>query len=187
MGNKLTGPKNNEFWRKCLSLSHCLQLRRAWGVYLTCFNYWLTGSNSGCWTSFVTRSISFPLVVFLLMKPHLSFPSPIHACIHRQLIGSQTITHLIRENVFHLQKNIVYFTFMFCLFVAIVYNNSGGKDFFLVCEAANGALAIGNNSTEIAKSCLLTVWSVVDWKKKVLLLFILIESSTQNNKEDTNN
>ena len=49
------------------------------------------------------------------------------------------------------------------------------------------ALGIGDNSTEIAKSCLLTVWSVVDWKKKVLLLFILIESSTQNNREDTNN
>ena len=49
------------------------------------------------------------------------------------------------------------------------------------------ARAIGDNSTEIAKSCLLTVWTVVDWKKKVLLLFILIESSTQNNKVDTNN
>ena len=49
------------------------------------------------------------------------------------------------------------------------------------------ARAIGGNSTEIVKSCLLTVWTVVDWKKKVLLLFILIESSTQNNKVDTNN
>jgi len=47
------------------------------------------------------------------------------------------------------------------------------------------ARAIGDNSTEMAKSCLLTVWPVVDWKKKVLLLFILIESSTQNNKVDT--
>ena len=61
------------------------------------------------------------------------------------------------------------------------------KDFFLVFEAANGARAIGDNSTEIAKSSLITVWTVVDWKKKVLLLFILIESSTQNNREDTNN
>ena len=49
------------------------------------------------------------------------------------------------------------------------------------------ARAIGDNSTEIAKSSLITVWTVVDWKKKVLLLFILIESSTQNNREDTNN
>ena len=38
-GNKFTGPKNKEFWRKCLSLSHCLPLRKAWGVYLSCFNY----------------------------------------------------------------------------------------------------------------------------------------------------
>ena len=49
------------------------------------------------------------------------------------------------------------------------------------------ARAIGDNSTEIANSCVLTVWTVVDWKKKVLLLFILIESSTQSNKVDTNN
>ena len=49
------------------------------------------------------------------------------------------------------------------------------------------ARAIGDNSTEIAKSSLITVWTVVDWKKKVLLLFILVESSTQNNREDTNN
>ena len=49
------------------------------------------------------------------------------------------------------------------------------------------ARPIGDNSTEIAKSSLITVWTVVDWKKKVLLLFILIESSTQNNREDTNN
>ena len=49
------------------------------------------------------------------------------------------------------------------------------------------ARATGDNSTEIAKSCLLTVRSVVDWKKKVLLFFTLIESSTQNNREDTNN
>ena len=99
-GNKFTGPKNKEFWRKYLSLSHCLPLRRAWGVYLTCFNYWLTGPNCGCWTTFTTRSISFPLMVFQLMKPHLSSPSPIHACIRRQGICSQTINHLIRENVF---------------------------------------------------------------------------------------
>ena len=96
----LLGQKIRNFWRKYLSLSHCLPLRRAWGVYLICFNYWLTGSNSGCWTTFVTRSISFPLVVFQLMKPHLSSPSPIHACIRRQGICSQTINHLIRENVF---------------------------------------------------------------------------------------
>ena len=49
------------------------------------------------------------------------------------------------------------------------------------------ARAIGDNSTEIAKSSLITAWTVVDWKKKVLLLFILVESSTQNNREDTNN
>ena len=49
------------------------------------------------------------------------------------------------------------------------------------------ARAIGDNSTEIAQSSLITVWTVVDWKKKVLLLFILVESSTQNNREDTNN
>ena len=61
------------------------------------------------------------------------------------------------------------------------------KIFFLFVKQLMDALAIGDNSTEIAKSCLLTVWSVVDWKKKVLLLFILIESSTQNNREDTNN
>ena len=49
------------------------------------------------------------------------------------------------------------------------------------------ARAIGDNSTEIAKSSLITVWTVVDWKKKVLLLFILKGASTQNNREDTNN
>ena len=49
------------------------------------------------------------------------------------------------------------------------------------------ARAIGDNSTEIANSCLITVWTVVDWKKKVLLLFILKGTSTQNNREDTNN
>ena len=103
-GNKFTGPKNKEFWRKYLSLSHCLPLRRAWGVYLTCFNYWLTGSNCGCWTTFTTRSISFPLMVFQLMKPHLSSPSPIHACIRRQGICSKTINHPIRENFFHSEK-----------------------------------------------------------------------------------
>ena len=102
-GNKFTGPKNKEFWRKCLSLSHCLPLRRAWGVYLMRFNYWLTGSNSGCWTTFVTRSISFSG-----FSTHLSSPSPIHACIRRQGICSQTINHLIRENVFS-------FTEKYCL------------------------------------------------------------------------
>ena len=61
------------------------------------------------------------------------------------------------------------------------------KIFFLFVKQLMDALGIGDNSTEIATSCLIAVWSVVDWKKKILLLFILIESSTQNNKEDTNN
>ena len=103
-GNKFTGPKNKEFWRKCLSLSHCLPLRRAWGVYLTCFNYidWRDPKVD------VEQPLWLDRFRFSTDETSLSFPSPIHACIRRQGICSQTINHLIRENVFS-------FTEKYCL------------------------------------------------------------------------